>query len=389
MLNVTPGDIEWVDGDARLGEIFCLTFVKDVDETEALTRLGALPDTLRPRELDEAAEAFDRFETGYTELAFALNLGAWTMVVEVNGFQGVLTEPLAGLSRGTEVVSVQRHDYADHGFRYAVDGTLVTGFEPTWPQHRWGSDPDRLLGKMRAAGLDPDAGDVDDDDDEDTDVSADVGAEVGADVGYDVGYEPAAYVSAFLLAGLVTGAVPHPDALAGRLLSAEIEPWFGAAPPAMSAGPTDPAMIAALDAAPPRLLRAVAAAETMRLATVLGLDATPGLAEAVAAAERGEQVTVSAGSELGGHVRSWLARARQAGRSLNDPLARHKMSDDERTAAHMVFWFADALRAALWSDPHAAARGALHPLTRGPSPLRDPARETAVLHTLRRAQDPA
>ncbi|RKS74306.1 hypothetical protein BZB76_2817 [Actinomadura pelletieri DSM 43383] len=372
MLNVTPGDIEWVDGDERLGEIFCLTFVKDVDETEALTRLGALPDTLGPRDLEEAAEAYDRFETGYEESAFALNLGDWTMVVEVNGFQGGLVEQLAGLSRGTEAVSVQRHDYADHGFRYAVDGTLVTGFEPTWPRYRWGSEPDRLLGKMRAAGLDPDAGDEDEDEYEDEDGSV-----------------SAAYVPAFLLAGLVTGAVPHPDALTGRLLSAEIEPWFGAASPSLSAGPTDPAMIAALDAAPPRLLRAVAAAEVMRLATVLGLDATPGLAEAVAAAERGETVTVSAGSELGAHVRSWLARARQANRSLNDPTARSRMSGDERTAAYMGAWFADALRGALWPEPHAAARAALHPLTQGPDPLRDPAREKAVLHTLRRAQDPA
>lgn len=95
-------------------------------------------------------------------------------------------------------------------------------------------------------------------------------------------------------------------------------------------------MIAALEAAPPHLLRAVAAREMMRLAALLNLDRTPGLAEAVAAAERGEPVTVSAGSELGTHVRSWLTRSRQAGRSLNDPSARTKMSDDERTAAFIL-----------------------------------------------------
>ncbi|GAA2143687.1 hypothetical protein [Actinomadura napierensis] len=52
-------------------------------------------------------------------------------------------------------------------------------------------------------------------------------------------------------------------------------------------------MRAAIKTAPPRLLRKVAARETTRLAAVLGLDGTPGLAAAVAKAERGEPVSVS------------------------------------------------------------------------------------------------
>jgi hypothetical protein len=357
MLGVTDDDVAWAD-DGTLGEVFCLTFVRGLDETEALSRLGALPDELRPRTLDEATEASGSFAAGYPDFAFALDLGEWTVLIEPDGFQGSLTGPLTALSRGTEAVSVQRHDYADHGFSYAVDGTLVTGFEPTWPDQRWGSEPDRLLGRMRAVGLDLDAEDDDD-------------------------HVPGAYVPALLLAGLITGAVPHADALAGELPSAPVEPWFGPAPASPSHGPSDPAMVAALDAAPPQLLRAVAARETMRLASVLDLDGTPGLADAVAAAERGEPVTVAPGSDLGMHVRSWLTRSRQAGRSLNDPSARSKMSDDERTAAHMLGWFAQALKAALSPDPHAAARAALRPLTQGPPLLRDPAEEAAILQTLR------
>ncbi|MFI0366950.1 DUF6461 domain-containing protein [Actinomadura sp. 1N219] len=370
MLKVTHDGVEWIDGDGGgpLGEIFCLTFLKGVDETEALSRLGGLPDTLRPRTLAEAGEASMSYEAGYAEFAFALDLGGWTVLIEPNGFQGSLQEPLTALSHGTEAVAVQRHDYADHAFRYAVDGTLVTAFEPTWPDHRWGSEPDRLLGQMRAVGLDLDAYDEDDEDGED---------------GEDDGYVPSAYVPALLLAGLITGAVPHPDALAEELPSAEIEPWFSPAPPQLSHAPTDHAVIAALQAAPPDVLRAVAARETMRLASVLGVDGTPGLAEAVAAAERGEPVTVPPGSELGTHVRSWLRRSRQAGGSLNDPFARSNLSDDERTAANMLGWFTSVLNAALWPDPHAAARAVLRPLTEGPSELRDSAAETAVLHALR------
>ncbi|MFI0352555.1 DUF6461 domain-containing protein [Actinomadura sp. 9N407] len=354
MLEVTHDDVAWVE---TLGEIFCLTFIKGVGEIEALSRLGALPDTLHPRTLQEAWDAHHSYEAGYPDFAFALNLGVWTVLLEPNGFQGSLVEPLTALSRGTEAVSVQRHDYASHGFGHAVDGTLVTGFEPTWPHQRWGAEPDRLLGKMRPAGLDPDAEDDD--------------------------YVSGAYVAAFLLAGLITGAVPHPNALAGKILSAQIEPWFCAAAPSPAYGPTDPAMVAALKAAPPHLLRAVAARETMRLATLLDLAGTPGLAEAVAAAERGEPVTVSPDSELGTHVRSWLDRARQAGGALNDPRARSKLSNDERNAAAMRGWFAAALKAALWPEPHAAARAVLHPLTEGPPLFRDTTQETAILHTLR------
>ncbi|MFB4303118.1 DUF6461 domain-containing protein [Actinomadura sp. NTSP31] len=356
MLEVTPTDVEWVE---TLGEVFCLTFVKELDEAEALSRFGGLPDTLRPRTLQEAGDGYHSYEAGYPEFVFVLDLGTWTVLIEPDGFQGSLTEPLTALSRGTEAVSVERHEYADHGFCYAVDGTLVTAFEPTWPQDRWGEEPDRLLGKMRAAGLDPDA------DPEDHDPLS------------------PPYIPALLLAGLLTGVLPHPDALAGQVLSAEIEPWFSIAPPSLADGPTDPEMTAALQAAPPHLLREVATRETTRLATVLGVDTTPGLAEAIAAAGRGEPVTVSPASELGAHVRSWLTRSRQAGRSLNDSPARSRMSDDERTAAHLRVWFANALKGALRPDPHAAARAALHPLTQGPPLLRDPAQETAILQTLR------
>ncbi|QKW35757.1 hypothetical protein HUT06_18370 [Actinomadura sp. NAK00032] len=355
MLNVSYDDVKWAES---FNEIYCFTFIKGVGETEALLRLGGLQDTFRPRTQQEASEMYDSYEAGYANVAFALDLGGWTVLIEPGGYQGALIELLRALSLGTEAVSVRRHDYADHGFGYAVDGTLVTGFEPTWPGRRWGSEPDRLVGKMRTAGLDPDL------DDEEDFVS-----------------DP--HVPALLLAGLITGVLQHRDTLSGRLMSAEIEPWFSAAEPWLGHGPADPEMIAALAAAPPHVLRSVAARETERLASVLHLDGTPGLAEAVAAAERGETVKVSPTSELGVHVRSWLKRAHQAGRSLNASFDRGNMTDDERTDAYMLGWFAGVLRAALWPEPHAAARAVLHPLTQGPPSLRDPAQQSAILHELR------
>jgi hypothetical protein len=355
MLSVSYDDVKWAES---FNEIYCFALLKGIGEDEALLRLGGLPDTFRPRTFEEASEMYASYDAGYPNFAFALDLGAWTMLVEPDGFQAASIETQRALSTGTELVTVQRHDYADHGFGYAVDGTLVTGFEPTWPGRRWGCDPDRLLGKMRTAGLDPDMDDEDD-------------------------FVSGAYVPALLLAGLVTGVLPHQDAFSGRILSAQIEPWFSAAEPSLAYGPKDPDMIAALDAAPPHVLRAVASRETMRQASVLGVDGTPGLAEAVAAAERGEEVKVSPTSELGMHVRSWLTRSRQVWGSLNSPSDRWNMSEDEREAASLLGWFAGTLRAALWPKPHAAARAVLRGLTQAPPSLLDPAQEIAVLCALR------
>ena len=47
---------------------------------------------------------------GSAEVALALPLGTWTVLFEPYGFHGSNLTPV--LSRGTEAVSVLRHDYA-------------------------------------------------------------------------------------------------------------------------------------------------------------------------------------------------------------------------------------------------------------------------------------
>ncbi|MFD1051899.1 DUF6461 domain-containing protein, partial [Kibdelosporangium lantanae] len=150
-------DLDWADaypGQGKtLGEIFCLTFVKDVDTTEALRRMGGLLDTVTVRALTDIGD-LHTFDNGYPEVASVAALDGWTVLFEPGGFEG--NHLVAALSQGTEAVSVLRHDYASPSFDYAVDGTLVVHFDPTFPAYRHGSDPDRLLPLMREVGFDTD-----------------------------------------------------------------------------------------------------------------------------------------------------------------------------------------------------------------------------------------
>lgn len=303
-------DWPWADAlpgdDLQLGEIFCLTFVKGLDEGEALRRMGGLPDTVAVRTLADVGQLHD-FDHGYPGVASALPLGSWTVVFEPNGFEG--SHLVAALSRGAEAVSVLRHDYAYHSFDYAVDGQLITGFDPVFPDPRHGADPDRLLPRMLEVGLtEDDEGNFDD-----------------------------TIARCLLLAEHITGVLPGFDALTGPLTSAHVEPWF-------SEGLKEPA------ARPGRDEPVDAVSEVRRLTGRHGLTDTPGLADALAAAERGEPVVVTPDSPLGLHVRDWLTESRRAGWSLNDPGGRHRMTEAERDRAFELGWLARALGAALRPD---------------------------------------
>lgn len=303
-------DLSWADAypgpDLTLGEIFCLTFVRGVAEGEALRRMGALPDTVATRTWSELGDLHN-FDDGYPMVAAALSLGEWTVVFEPNGFEGAhLTEVV---SRGGEAVSVLRHDYASPAFEYAVDGELIIHFDPTFPADRYGADADRLLTAMHEVGF------VTGEDDDNFDDNFNGAIE-----------------RCLLLTERLIGVLPTFDALTGPLTSAHLEPWFADAPkqPAGRGGPVDPLT------------------EVRQLTGQYDLTDTPGLADALAAVERAEPVTVTPDSPLGGHVRAWLTEARRASWSLNDHSAR--MREAERRRAFDLGRLAQALGAVLRSD---------------------------------------
>lgn len=303
--------IDWADawpGDGDvLGEIFCLTFIKGVDDREALRRMGGLPDTFATRSHSDVGELHN-FDDGYPMVALALPLGTWTIVFEPNGFEGAHLLP--ALSRGTEAVSVLRHDYASPTFGYAVAGDLITQFDPNFPNHRHGTTPDLLLPRMLEVGF----------------------TEEEEDGQYDH-----AIGRCLRLAEHITGLLPTYDALNAPLTSAQIEPWF-------SDMPKPPARRPGLD----QPVNAIA--EVRRLTALHGLTDTPGLADALATAERGHPVKVTPDSPLGHHIRTWLTESRRTNLSLNNHSAQHQTPTPTHHRTHDLGQLTRALGTALQAN---------------------------------------
>ncbi|HWD78252.1 MAG TPA: DUF6461 domain-containing protein [Kribbella sp.] len=137
---------------------YCLTLVRGLDATEALRRIEGEPGQLvsgLPAFVDFAQRNFpwsgasdQRFCVGATELQ------GWTLLLESNGFLGVTTEVIQPLSDGTRVVSHYRNVDAEDRFCWMEDGELRVRFEPLFPYHRDGSEPDSLVDVMLQVGFD-------------------------------------------------------------------------------------------------------------------------------------------------------------------------------------------------------------------------------------------
>jgi hypothetical protein len=333
----------------ELGELFCLTYLKGVDAGAALRRLGGCPDTVRERTRDEVTGLRESPGAGFPAVAVALELGAWTVVIEPGGSLGAGHALLEAASRGTAAVSVLRHDRAAAHFGYAVDGTTITGFDPGYPATEtiWGADPTMLRHLMDALGLRPPA---------DESQHTWRGAEARA----------------IVLAQRITGVRIPGGPLGGALLSAELEPWFvvpAAGADLLRASRRTPYagdLVAAAEAADPSVQRAVAVAEVRRQAAALGIADSPGLAQSL---ESGAPVAVD--SPLGRQVRDWLAAGRRAARDTGSP------------SGSGMDWFLGALRGVLDPDPRVALLAALKPYTSGLPGLADERARGAVLDALR------
>lgn len=202
------------DGDdRRLGEIFTVSFFRGLDPAEVVRRFSRGEDQGQEAGFDELGERVSKFcfENGGGSgggHVGVVQLGEWSVAIELFGWMATLPDVLAELSRDCEVLGITRHDYADDSLAYAIDGTIVTGYNLTCPHLRHGSEPDRLNGFMRELGMTLDRRDDehDRDDEDDWDDSA-----------WETDYF-AAVPRAFALAAKLTGVRFVPEILDRAML---------------------------------------------------------------------------------------------------------------------------------------------------------------------------
>ncbi|MEV0201833.1 DUF6461 domain-containing protein [Nonomuraea sp. NPDC050691] len=202
--------------DNLFDEIFCLSFLRGLEPAEVLRRFatpearqGAPQESLQGRvmSLDEYGHAAFEFGDRYGGAlggghVGVVQAGDWCVALELYGGKAARGDTLARLSSGGEVVTVLRHDYANHHVAYAVDGETVTCFNPYMPDMRSGSDPDRLNGLMREVGLP-------------------LGPTTGGEDWNDL--YATAVARSFHLAARITGVVPTPRMLSGPLLVGPVQ----------------------------------------------------------------------------------------------------------------------------------------------------------------------
>ena len=295
------------------------------------------------------------------ELVLVARVAGWSVAIEDNGWQGSRPEVLRVLSAGARVVSVYQNVNAYGRFSYAVDGVVLTGFEPLFPQRRWGSQPDLLLPQMRAVGLDPD---------------------------WPQPPYGAVDLVALALAERLTGVHLDARALDRPLLAAVVTPRLSDPPASFRLRREDARLAAAIGQAAPALLRRAAATAAGHAVRLAQLESDPVVVEALAAAEAGQARRVGDTSPLGWRIRTWALEAEIAWRVRNDPSASRAAQQasarllqvsgrgpapplkdpapwlaPERVAALRLRLAAvQALRAALLADPHTAVAATLEHL---------------------------
>lgn len=119
------------DGPFALGAVVAL--VKSCSPARALAVLGARRATqVAPARIVRDWADQQDYEH-YGTAVEAGEIGGWTIVVELNGYQATVPELLEDLSQDGEAVVIFRNVNALSSFRYAKNGTIVRAFDPLLP----------------------------------------------------------------------------------------------------------------------------------------------------------------------------------------------------------------------------------------------------------------
>ncbi|MEV8631003.1 DUF6461 domain-containing protein [Streptosporangium sp. NPDC051023] len=122
---------------------FAAVWCEGIGVQEVAKRLGANPESARKCRL---ATVVDDLEMNVGDgLLLVGPAGAWTLALQVAGYDCTLEENISRLSDGGgRALSISWCFKGNTDLIYAVDGEIVTRFEITYPEPQSGSAPDAL-----------------------------------------------------------------------------------------------------------------------------------------------------------------------------------------------------------------------------------------------------
>jgi hypothetical protein len=160
----TAADYAWFENDfPDIAEAYCFTLVRGLTPVEVVARLEGRPEApLRGTAavVDATFAQYD-LEQGDRQVIALTTVGAWTLMIEANGYLGVTEERVLPASAGASWVSHFVNVNALGTFLWAEDHVLRLCFDPMFPDERWGSTPDELCEDMRRIGFHFDEDDPD------------------------------------------------------------------------------------------------------------------------------------------------------------------------------------------------------------------------------------
>ncbi|MGW7453115.1 DUF6461 domain-containing protein [Streptomyces sp. NPDC054787] len=152
----TGADYAWFEDDfPDLAEAYCFTLVRGLSPAELVSRLAGRPEV--PLQgiaavVDAAFAQYD-LEDGARQMVAMTTVGAWTLMIEPNGYIGVTEDRVLPASSGASWVSHFVNINAVGTFLWAEDQVLRLCFDPLFPEERWGTAPDEVLDDMVRIGF--------------------------------------------------------------------------------------------------------------------------------------------------------------------------------------------------------------------------------------------
>ncbi|MEV4947860.1 DUF6461 domain-containing protein [Streptomyces sp. NPDC053755] len=152
----TGADYAWFENDfPDIAEAYCFTLVRGLSPAELILRLEGREETpMRGiSAVVDATFAQYELEDGDRQMVAVTTVGAWTLLIEPNGYLGVTEERALPASAGTSWISHFVNINAVGTFLWAEDQALRLCFDPMFPEERWGTTPDELLDVMVGIGF--------------------------------------------------------------------------------------------------------------------------------------------------------------------------------------------------------------------------------------------